>query len=132
MHPLIYYMTEGVNSNEHFLAEHSIDNYVCSKYHINDINYYNKDKIDDNNLKNTIDMLYKIVYGRKNESIKYDIGLKYIKLYDTYIRHSRLFERIGITYNNDYSKVINYLNLSKSKWYNPENNREYNLCFDDL
>ena len=95
-HPLINDISK--DSYDHFMIEHCLDDYVCDKYNVSNVNYYKKDKICDLELKSLIDKVYKKVYNSSHESIKYEIGLKLMRLYDTYIK--------GFIVNNKYASSI--------------------------
>ena len=144
MHPFIYYMTEDLKLNykidTHAIIEGWIDEYVCDKYHKNDVFYYNRLLIIEKKLVTLINKTYRKIYGVCNEGIKYSIGMFFTILFDSLLRRNILgfvpiVTKIGnigdITYS-DINRVKPYLNLDKKKWFNPETREEYNDSFDDL
>ncbi len=144
MHPLIYYMTENLESdckiNPHALIEMWIDDYIIKKYNKNDIFYYHKILMNDANLLNLIDELYKNVYDVEHEDIKYIFGLLSIIMFDSLARRNligivppiiKMINLGDFTYNKT-DKVSQYLNLSNDIWHNPETGEEYTYSFDDL
>jgi len=145
MHPLIYYMTEGMESkhkmNPHGLIENWIDDYTSKKYHKNDKNYYRKKKINDIKLIELINKVYKRVYGTNFEGIKYSLGMHATTLYDTLARRNmikitplviKLLNIGDFTYQEDLERVLPYLNLENNNWNNPITGEKYNDSFDDL
>ena len=145
LHPLIYYMSEDIDSNcklgGHGLIENWIDDYIIDKYDKNDIFYYRKNSTNDKELNNIIDEVYNKIFNRKNESIKYNIGIFLTILYDSLARRNligifplinKIFNIGDIINNSNYDRVIPYLNLDNSIWTNPVSGEEYNYTFDDL
>ena len=145
MHPLIYYMTENIESNHkikpHGLVEMWIDDYTTKKYNKNQKFYYHKLLISDKNLIKMIDELYKMVYGVEHEGNKYSFGMFSTIMFDTLARRNM----IGIVplvikaintgdfkYHKDFNRVLPYLNLTNDVWYNPETNEECKYSFEDL
>ena len=144
MHPLIYYMTADMPREHlidpHGLVENMIDDYVMQKYD-NGINYYQNVNISDRKLIKLINEAYKKVYNANNISIKYNIGIKLIGIYDSLIRRDKLllakyFMKLinlgDISYHKDYKQVLPYLNLNNDIWYNPETGEMHKESFDDL
>ena len=145
IHPLIYYMTENIES-EHKIDPHSLiemwtDEYVIKKYNKNNALYYHKLLINDVELLKMIDELYKKVYGVNYEGIKYSLGLLSVTMFDSLARRNLIgivppiikMVNIGdFTYKNNDERVIPYLNSNKEIWYNPETGEEYKYSFDDL
>lgn len=144
-HPLIYYMTEDISCDTKFkahgLVENWIDDYMCRIYDRNDVNYYHKKSIESKELKKLIDDLYSKVYGTRKQSSKYSHGMSTIVMYDVLARRNKLGfipfvidkANVGdIMYSNDIRRVIPYLNLGNSTWYNPETCEEYDDSFLDL
>lgn len=145
MHPLIYYMTEDLPRKHlidpHGLVENLIDEYVMDKYHKNDIDYYQKKAISDRRLLKLINDAYKKVYNANNISMKYNMGIMLISLYDKLIRRDRLLLakyimkliNLGdISYHKDCKQALPYLNLDNRLWYNPETGDVHNESFDNL
>lgn len=145
MHPLIYYMTSDLPKEHlidpHGLVENLIDDYVMDKYQKNDIDYYQKKTISDRKLLKLINDAYKKVYNANNISMKYNIGIMLISIYDKLIRRDKLILakhimkliNLGdISYHKDYHKVLPYLNLNNDLWYNPETGDVHNESFDNL
>ena len=143
-HPLIYYMTEDIDSDtkfkQHGLVENWIDDYICRIYDKNEINYYHKKSIKSKELKRLIDGLYLKVYGKKNQASKYNYGMRTIVMYDL-ARRSKLGiipyvidkANVGdIMYSNNIGRVLPYLNLEKEVWYNPETCEKYTDSFPEL
>lgn len=141
-HPLIYYMTENFNSKslikQHGLTEMWIDDYICKKYNKNDKNY--KCHIDNPKLKDIINNSYNEVFNKNNEALCYSLGLFSMNIYDSVIRRNpnlipfitKMFKIGEITYNDDLTRVIPFLNLNNELWYNPET-KEYSYeSFDNL
>lgn len=145
MHPFIYYMTENIETKHkikpHGLVEHWIDDYLLKKYGKNQVFYYRKCFINNNQLVKIINKLYNKVYKVNNESIKYNFGMFVITIYDVLARRDnvglisliiKLINIGDITYKNDIERVLPYLNLDKQSWYNPETSEEYHESFDEL
>ena len=145
MHPLIYYMTEDMPKEHlidpHGLVENLIDDYVVQKYHKNDDNYYHKINISDRKLIKLINNAYKKVYNGHNISLKYNVGIMLINIYDSLIRRDKLFLakyimkliNFGdISYHRDYQDALPFLNLNNDIWYNPETGIKHNDSFDNL
>lgn len=145
IHPLIYYFTTFVKNdyklNQHALVEMWIDDYVCLKYNKNQRNYYLKNMLKDNKLKELINKVYLDIYNVKNEAMKYDLGIKIYKLFDIYLRRNgiMIFSTISnminlgdIIYKNDIDRVLPYLNLENKMWINPETGEKRRESFDDL
>ena len=146
MHPLIYYITEDIKSNNifnaHGLIENWIDDYIINKYGKNHLSYYHKLFLSNNKLKTSINKLYEKIYNSKNESFKYSIGIFNTQLYDLLLRRNiiiigpllvKLFNVGDVIYNdNNIEKVLPYLNLDNKDWHNPETGEKYNYSFNDL
>ena len=145
MHPLIYYMTEDMPKknllNPHGLVENLIDDYVIQKYNKNEDNYYHKISISDRKLIKLINNAYKKVYNGNNISLKYNIGIMLINIYDSLIRRDKLFIakyvmkliNFGdVNYHKDYQKALPFLNLNNDIWYNPETGVKHSESFDNL
>ena len=145
MHPLIYYMTEGIEKKTifppHGLVEIWIDDYVDSKYKKNQRIYYRTFHIGDKKLRGLIDKIYSEVFSSPNSTTKYNIGYLLMTLFDTLLRRNifgivkpiiRLYGIGDFTYSDDYKRVIPFLNKSKEKWFNPETREEYKSSFDEL
>jgi len=143
-HPLIYYMTEDVDSkhfmNQHALVEMWLDDYVMEKYDKNDKFYFKKNHISDKNLLLLINKVYKKVYNSSNEANKYNLGIMLMTLLDAIGRDNynlisplilTVFNIGNITFNKS-DRVIPYLNLNHEKWTNPVNGEIYTDSFDDL
>ncbi len=145
MHPLIYYMTEGIKKKTvfppHSLVEIWIDDYVDDKYKKNDRVYYRTFHLGDKKLSRLIDKIYKDIFSSTNGSIKYNIGYFLMMLFDTLARRNILgvikpVIRIGglgdFIYNEDLKRVEPYLNSENGVWCNPETSEEYSYSFDEL
>ncbi len=145
MHPLIYYMTEGMPKNHlmnpHGIVENLIDDYVVWKFDKNDDIYYHKNGISDRKLVKLINDAYKKVYHRDNISLKYSLGMNLINIYDSLIRRDKIFLakaimkliNLGdISYHNNYKVALPYLNLEHKLWLNPETGEESYESFDNL
>ena len=142
MHPLVYYMTEGLPRNHilnaHSLLEHAIDDYVIDKYAIGNGYYYDKLSITDNETYELINELYEKVYGASNVGIQYTAGIVGTKLYDSKVRLNKIntitsFLNLGdVKYHGDPDIAKPYLNLDHNIWFNPETGIAYNYSFDDL
>jgi len=145
MHPLIYYMTEGIEKKykiqPHGLVELWIDDYTAQKYNKNQIAYYHKMFIKDRKLMKLIDEIYNEVYGVNNESIKYSFGMFAKVTFDVLSRRNlmgiapliiKLFNIGDFTYKQNFDRALPYLNLNNDIWYNPETKEEYKSSFDDL
>ena len=145
MHPLIYYMTEGIEAKHkikpHGLIESWIDDYTTNKYNKNEDKYYNKYTIKDKELIKVINEIYNRVYNSKYGAKKYSIGMAATAMYDVVARRNLIkiapiitkLVNIGdITYSNDLKRVLPYLNLNNEEWYNPETGEKYTDSFDDL
>lgn len=145
MHPLIYYMTSDLPKeyllDPHGLVENLIDDYVSQKYQKNDVDYYHKKAISDKKLIKLINDAYKKVYNANNISMKYNMGIMLIRLYDKLIRRDKillakylmkLINLGDISYHKDYRKAIPFLNLDNKIWYNPETGETHNESFDNL
>ncbi len=145
MHPLIYYMTEGIEKKHrikpHGLVEMWIDDYIVQKYGKNDRAYYHKLLIKDNKLKRMIDELYKKVYEVKHKNLSYNFGAFATVIFDTIVRRNMMgiikpiakaINTGDFIYNKKIDRVLPYLNLSSEVWYNPETGEEYKYSFEDL
>jgi len=145
MHPLIYYMTEDIETKHkirpHGLVEHWIDDYVAQKYDKNQMLYYRKWFICDAKLIKLINDVYKNVYNVNKEGLNYSLGLFSTIMYDTLARRNAVgivplvikIINIGdFIYSKDLSRVLPYLNLEHDIWYNPETGEELKASFDDL
>ena len=144
-HPLIYYMTEGEpakhSTKPHGLCEMWTDDYIMKKYGLDSKFYYKKKKICDEKLKALIDEVYGRVYSATSASKSYDKGFKTLKAYDTLVRNNLILiaplittvANLGsMTYKNDTSRVMPYLNHEHGVWFNPETLEESRESFDDL
>lgn len=145
IHPLIYYITEGMDSkhifNPHGLIENWIDDYIIQKYDKEHLSYYHKLFLSNKKLKKAINKLYEKVYGSKNESFKYSLGILNTHLYDILIRRNligisplliKLFNVGNIMYDDDLERILPYLNLDKDNWQDPETGEKYDDSFDEL
>lgn len=142
MHPFIYYMTEGLEKKHkvdpHGLVENWIDDYTMKKHKKEEKDYYHHKPLQDRELIKMIDELYQKIYKRKKESIKYELGLISVMLYERIARRREIKELVkllnigDITYHADYQKANPFLNLEKKVWLNPETGEEYHDSFDDL
>ena len=145
MHPLIYYATEDEEAlhifKPHGLVENWMDDYVIKKYGKDEKKYYRKMFLSNTKLKNMVNKLYEKVYDRKNESLKYSLGILNTHLFDTLIRRNGIklapllikLANVGdIMYDDDFDRVLPYLNLDNKTWFNPETGEEYSASFDDL
>ena len=143
-HPLIYYMTEGLDQNyvmaPHTLMELWIDNYMMEKYGKKEVLYFHKWYLKDKQLRSLVDDVYKTVYGAKNEAYKYSLGISLTNLFDFLGRNNgigiaplvaKLFN-IGDLTNKDSKKVLPYLNLEHKKWTDPVAGYELDTSFEDL
>ena len=145
MHPLIYYMTSDLPKKHlidpHGLVENLIDDYVMEKYNKNDVNYYQKTAISDRKLIKIINDAYKKVYNANNISMKYNVGIMLINVYDRLIRRDKLILakaimkliNLGdISYHDNCKRTLPYLNLNNDIWYNPETGDVHRESFDNL
>ena len=145
MHPLIYYMTEEIPKEHlmdpHGIVENLIDDYVIDKYDRKDEVYYHKITINSRKLAKIINNAYERVYHTKNVSLKYNMGMILMNIYDSLIRRDKLFLaksvmkliNLGdISYHKDYKKVLPYLNLEHNLWLDPETGEEHYESFDNL
>ena len=145
MHPLIYYMTEGMEEGfkikPHGLVENWIDDYIIQKYDKNQVLYYHRWLIYNKQLLKVLEEVYKKVYDVDNEGIKYSIGMFANIIYDSLVRRnaigiipliSKVINLGDICYSNDVNRVLPYLNLNNELWYNPESGDMYRDSFDDL
>lgn len=144
MHPLIYYMTENLTNQSiltpHAITEMNIDNYVMKKYGNNDLLYYHKLTIDNQETAKIIDELYK-KFNILNAPLKYSLGIILMTYFDTFIRRNigvfssiipKMINLRDIYYSDNIDKVLPYLNLDREIWYHPETGEEFNYSFDDL
>lgn len=145
MHPLICYMTQDIERTTmitpHALIELWIDDYIVKKYNKNQLLYYHKPFIEDKELMNMIDELYKEVYDSRYQSVKYNIGMCLTMLFDTLARTNligiaplviKLAKTGDFRYKKDLERVIPYLNQNHDIWLNPETGEQYDLSFMDL
>ena len=143
VHPLIYYMTEKAPKRHlldmHALLELGIDEYMMDRYGKELADYYKKNGIRTFELRRTINSLYKIVYGKENESKRYTLGIKSINILEKYIRRSNIvsflqeFLNVGsVVYSKNYNSVIGYLNLTHELINNPVTGEKFKDSFDDL
>lgn len=145
IHPLIYYMTEGIKQTRlmapHALVENWIDDYTSIKSKRNQLLYYRKWVIRNRNLISLITDVYNEVYGATYEGYKYSLGMIATSLYDTFARRNLIgvaplvasVSNLGdIFYRKDYNRALPYLNLERDIWLNPETGEEYRESFDDL
>lgn len=145
IHPLIYYKTKDLKLpyriNAHGLIEMWTDDYIVKKYDKKILEYYKKSGINDEKLKQVIDDVYNNIYGRKHQSLRYNLGIKTINLFDDIVRSDKIqvlkslidYLKLGdVTYKTQIERIKPFLNLNKDKWYNPETNEEYKDSFDEL
>ena len=145
MHPFIYYMTEGLETQNkipaHGLTEMWIDDYTSQKYGKTDMDYYRKLFMRDKELRKMVSELYNKVYGVRNEGVKYSLGMFATALFDSLARKNqilitpeivKIFKTGDFTYQDDLGRVIPFLNLSHETWINPETGETYQDSFDDL
>ena len=138
-HPLIYYYTEGLNSNclipSHGIIEHWLDDYIINKYQIKqeDLFAFHNKNVE---LSDLINQLYSLVYGKNNISSKYDIGYSIMYLYDSVIRKDEMFQKIfpigEVAYSSDFLRIIPFLNNNHNIWKHPITGEVFNISFDDL
>lgn len=138
-HPLIYYYTEGLNSNclipSHGIIEHWLDDYIINKYQIKqeDLFAFHNKNVE---LSDLINQLYSLVYGKNNISSKYDIGYSIMYLYDSVIRKDEMFQKIfpigEVAYSSDFLRIIPFLNNNHNMWKHPITGEVFNISFDDL
>lgn len=144
VHPLIYYMTEGLPNDHivtgHGLVEHLIDDYVIKKYGFNK-NSFHKLGLFDENTFNAINYTYEKVYKSSNVGLQYSAGILTLKFYDRVVRNDKTniistitdFINLGdIKYHDEEELATPYLNIEHDIWQNPETGQAYNLSFDDL
>ena len=145
MHPLIIYMTEGMEQehivNGHGLVEHLIDDYVIDKYKIDKKSFSKKLAINNQETYELINNVYEKVYNVSNIGIQYAAGFLVTKFYDGIVRRdetniiSSITDIINlgdIKYHKNSDLAKPYLNLEHDEWINPEIDVKYNLSFDDL
>ena len=138
-HPLIYYYTEGLNSNclipSHGIIEHWLDDYIINKYQIKqeDLFAFHNKNVE---LSDLINQLYSLVYGKNNISSKYDIGYSIMYLYDSVIRKDEMFQKIfpigEVAYSSNFLRIIPFLNNNHNMWKHPITGEVFNISFDDL
>ena len=128
-HPYVNYLTENIKTkniiNGHLQLELLLDNYIMEKYNITDNNYYKKNKIENNKLREIIDETYLKIFKSPITSLKIDYGMNIVNLIEEN-RHNKNFTSIcdalnikDIPYTKDYSKIINALNTERNIWLNP-------------
>lgn len=145
MHPLIYYMSEDMPSNNllsaHALIEHWIDDYVIHKYGSKNELYYQNISLVDNDLQFVLDYICIDIYHAYDGFNKYNLGVSLILLYDNLIRKNGallktfldLIINLGdIKYHDNYEKVKSFLNLENEIWYHPITGKVQCDSFDDL
>jgi len=145
MHPLIYYMTEGLQKTSaigpHGIIEMWIDDYTTKKFNKDEVKYYKNLNLYNKVLKKLINDLYSKVYNDKFTYLKYKYGIKLINLFDLKVRHNtmkiapfltRVLNIGDILYHKNSNNIEPYLNLNKDIWYNPETGEKYNESFDEL
>lgn len=143
-HPLIYYMTEELpkthKMHPHGITEMWIDDYIMNKYGKKEIFYFHKWYLKDNDLRILVDTVYEKVYGRKNEAIKYSLGITLINFLDSLARNNLVgfaplilnsFNVGDLIYRGP-ERVVPLLNLEHDIWTNPITGEELNFSFDDL
>lgn len=143
-HPLIYFMTEGeeakYSTKPHGLCEMWIDDYVMQLYDACEKLYYKKTKIGDTT-KELITELNTKIYGAENAGESYEKGIKTLKAFDSLIRGNLIFitplvtkvAKIGpITFSDDTSRVLPYINAERDIWYDPETLEQHTESFMDL
>ena len=138
-HPLIYYFTEGLNSNylipSHGIIEHWLDDYIINKYQIKqeDLFAFHNKSVE---LSDLINQVYSLVYGKNNISSKYDIGYSIMHLYDIVIRKDEMFQKIfpigEVAYSSDFLRIIPFFNNNHNMWKHPITGEEFNISSDDL
>ena len=144
IHPLIYYMTEGLPNDHivtgHGLVEHLIDDYVINKYGLSKGSFKKLGMVNDKTY-DVINNTYEKVYNSLNVGVQYSAGIVTLKLYDSVVRNDKTniistitdFINLGdVKYHNEEELAIPYLNLEHDTWLNPETGVAYNLSFDDL
>ena len=145
MHPLIYYMTEGLPKTSaigpHGIVEMWVDDYTTKKFNKDEVKYYKNLNLYNKVLKKLINDLYSKVYNDKFTYLKYKYGIKLINLFDLKVRHNtmkiapfltRVLNIGDILYHKNSNNIEPYLNLNKDIWYNPETGEKYNESFDEL
>ena len=145
MHPYINYFEQKLTKtnliDSHALIEMWMDDYVINKYNNGYNLCYKKRKISDKRLKELIDYIYKEVYNSSCMSLKYNLGIKFVSMFDSLIRCNSikiaklLLAKLNIgdiTYHDDYTNVIPYLNLNNDIWKDMEIGEEHKESFDDL
>ena len=142
-HPLIYYLTEKLPKDYligyHGLVEMWIDDYITTKYDKEGKKYFRKCKIDSEELKGAIDTVTKSIYGTANASKKYENGMKMFTAFESARNNKGIVPVIdkvsnlgNITYGNDLSHVLPFLNEERRTMLNPETGEAFNDSFDDL
>lgn len=154
-HPLIYYQTNQ-NSYKHKEMELLIDLYILEKREEKKPRKIKIDKLLFPNisyslqLRNLLNRLYQVVYGKEKMGNYYLSCLKqinfivrYLKMdrYRIKLRIYRLLSKIPFipkkivlcSYANNLRKKIGYVNFEHEKWYHPCNKNEASTdCFFDL
>ena len=145
IHPLIFYMTSDLPKenriNHHGIVEMWIDEFIMQKFGKNELNYYHKWIIKSKELQTIINELYYKLFDCKRAGIKYSFGITSTILFDILVRNNLLhlmkplnkIVNIGdITYHDDISRSLPFINMENSNWYNPFTKEEMALSFMDL
>lgn len=144
MHPLIYYMTEGIKKEyklaPHALIEMWIDDYVMLKNNKLEEKYYFNSVTMDKSTEDVINESYFKVFKKRNVASKYKNGIFLMTKFDkirnvknNFVRSINSRLKVGnIFYNRNINRVINYLNLEHEKITNPVTGELFNDSFDDL
>ena len=142
-HPYVYYITKDLNTNNlinaHLQIELWLDSYIMNKYNINNTNYYNKTKINDDETRKIIDYTYYKIYKCLFASLKIDFGINAINTIESKIRNNKNIDTIAnylkignVIYNEDDNRILDYLNLDKNVWLNPITGEEKKESFQEM
>lgn len=144
MHPLIYYMTEGLKWNyrlkPHTLVEMWIDEYVMLKAGGKQEDHCPSKFVMDEDTKSLINTVYSEVFKKPNIASKYERGVFFLTRFDK-LRRTKNGIIIGLSsklkigdffYHGDVSRVTKYLNLEHNGITNPVTGQIFTDSFDDL
>lgn len=156
-HPLIYYMTKGIQKDYwvdyHGLSEYYIDDYFMKKYKFNkEYFFYNITHIKTHKLIEILSKTYEKVYNEKNEGLKYNLGILLTNMFHVLYRKNLLnipktFTKITCFIDKNNSKVdglgdllfhdntepaLFFMNLDHKVWTNPMTGEVSTESMEDL
>ncbi len=143
-HPMIYYMTAAKPKDHkmdyHALVEMWIDDYIMEKYGKKEMFYFHKWYLKDKDLRDLINQVYREVYNRNHESIRYSAGITLMNLLDSLARTNAIGIaplimngiNIGDLTFGDLERIKPYLNLDHKTWTHPITGELLTTSFDDL